>query len=164
MHPSLAPLHAILDLNTRLLKNCFADVSDQIAGRIVAERTNTMIFIAVHCLDARVFMTEIAGAPVTHPFPHIASARRVEDIESYPSVNELHRCWIDVSYGLCRAVETLAQDALQSSSPQRFPIGDQSRLGALSFLVQHESYHIGQLSLLRRIHGFASMSYAETSA
>ena len=33
-------------------------------------------------------------------------------------------------------------------------------LGMLVFLVQHDSYHIGQLSLLRKYAGLAAMSYA----
>jgi uncharacterized damage-inducible protein DinB len=164
MNPSLVPLHAILALNTRLFRNCFIDVSDEMAGRIITERTNTMIFIALHCLDARVFIAEVAGVSLSHPFPEIASAARLADIESYPSLNELLRAWTEVSGGLSRALETVTEAALQAASPRRFPGSDGSRRGALSFLVQHESYHIGQLSLLRRIFGLASMSYAETSA
>ena len=36
---------------------------------------------------------------------------------------------------------------------------DRTRLGALTFLVQHDSYHIGQLALLRKPAGLPAMSY-----
>jgi uncharacterized damage-inducible protein DinB len=32
-------------------------------------------------------------------------------------------------------------------------------LGALTFLVQHDSYHIGQLALLRKHAGLPAMRY-----
>jgi uncharacterized damage-inducible protein DinB len=32
-------------------------------------------------------------------------------------------------------------------------------LGALTFLVQHDSYHLGQLSLLRKWAGLPAMRY-----
>ena len=41
-------------------------------------------------------------------------------------------------------------ELLNESSPQRFPIADSTRLGAIAFLAQHESYHVGQLALLAR--------------
>ena len=33
-------------------------------------------------------------------------------------------------------------------------------LGMLTFLVQHDSYHIGQLSLLRKYAGMPAMQYS----
>lgn len=46
---------------------------------------------------------------------------------------------------------------LDEPAPQRYPGGDPSVLGALAFLVQHDSYHLGQLALLRRAHGLPAM-------
>jgi hypothetical protein len=42
----------------------------------------------------------------------------------------------------------------------KFPIEDASRLGLLAFLVQHDSYHIGQLSWLRKYAGLPAMKYS----
>jgi len=42
---------------------------------------------------------------------------------------------------------------------QRFPIDDSTSLGLITFLAQHEFYHIGQLAFLRRQLGHAAMSY-----
>ena len=38
--------------------------------------------------------------------------------------------------------------------------GDPSTLGSRAFLVQHDSYHIGQLAMLRRVHGLPAMRYS----
>ena len=163
MHSALPPLQTILTLNTRLFINCLSDVSDEIARRIVAERTSTMLFIAHHCLDARIFMAETAGISLAHPFPEIAEAERAEDVCFYPPVPEVLVRWTEISPDFIRSLGALSQEELQAPSTKRFPVHDLSVLGALSFLVQHESYHIGQLSLLRRLHGLSAMSYGERS-
>jgi hypothetical protein len=38
-------------------------------------------------------------------------------------------------------------------------VGDRTLLGALAFLAQHESYHVGQLALLRKYAGLPAMRY-----
>jgi hypothetical protein len=42
----------------------------------------------------------------------------------------------------------------------RFPIGDATVLGLIAFMVQHDSYHIGQLALLRKHYGLPAMRYS----
>jgi uncharacterized damage-inducible protein DinB len=161
MTSTLISIGTTLDLNTRLFKNCLHGVSDDVAARVVAERTNTMIFVAVHLLDARFFMAEIAGTSFPHPYPQVAATKRLDDIASYPRLEELIGHWGEVSITLARHLETVSDELLSSPSSRRFPVRGGRVLAALSFLVQHESYHIGQLSLLQRIHGLSAMSYAD---
>lgn len=163
MNSVLLPLHTMIQLNTRLFKNCLADVTDTVAARILSEGTNTMIFIAVHVFDARIFMADAAGTVLPHPYPEIAAAKRVCDIPAYPSLGDLIIQWDHLAAGLVGCLELLSDEQLRAPSSRRFPIRDKSLLGALAFLVQHESYHIGQLSLLRRIHGLSAMRYVENN-
>ena len=39
------------------------------------------------------------------------------------------------------------------------PVDDKSNMGLLIFMMQHESYHIGQLAILRKQAGLPAMSY-----
>jgi uncharacterized damage-inducible protein DinB len=43
-------------------------------------------------------------------------------------------------------------------------VSDGSVLGAVAFLAQHESYHMGQLGLLRKALGYPPMSYTDTGS
>jgi len=162
MNPALLPLHTIVQLNTRLFRNCLADVPDDLASRVVAPGANTMIFIAVHLFDGRIFMADTAGMVLAHPYAEIASAERVQDISAYPLLGDLLAQWALVSPALVGCLESLSDERLQTPPSRRFPVKDKSLLGALSFLIQHESYHIGQLSLLRRVHGLSAMRYTES--
>jgi uncharacterized damage-inducible protein DinB len=50
---------------------------------------------------------------------------------------------------------------LDAEAPYQFPISDPSVLGMTAFLVQHESYHIGQMAFLRKQLGLEAMAYGE---
>ena len=56
-------------------------------------------------------------------------------------------------------VDAASAEELETAVDARFPGVDRTRLGALTFLVQHDSYHIGQLALLRKPAGLPAMSY-----
>ena len=163
MSSVLLSIQTTLELNTRLFRNCLSDVSEEVAARVVAKGTNSMIFIAVHLFDARIFMAQIAGTVLSHPYPEVAAAQRVQDIPAYPSLGDLIVQWNHVSTALAGCLELLSDAQLQAPSSRRFPVKDKSLLGALSFLIQHESYHVGQLSLLRRINGLSAMRYTESA-
>ena len=57
------------------------------------------------------------------------------------------------------ALETVDAATLKGPPPFRFSIADATLLGGIAFLTQHDSYHIGQLALLRKHWGLGAMSY-----
>jgi len=64
-----------------------------------------------------------------------------------------------VSDHLETVLGALTTERLDEPAPQRFPIDDETVLGEIAFLVQHDSYHIGQVALLRRQLGLPAMRY-----
>ena len=54
----------------------------------------------------------------------------------------------------------MTEAELSESNVHRFPLGDSTRLGLIAFLVQHDSYHLGQIAFLRRQLAKPAMSYA----
>jgi uncharacterized damage-inducible protein DinB len=68
--------------------------------------------------------------------------------------------WEAISAHLAVIVERLDTPALAAPVRRTLPGGDGTLLGSLAFLVQHDSYHLGQVGLLRRQLGLPAMSYA----
>jgi hypothetical protein len=64
-----------------------------------------------------------------------------------------------VSAEIDACVAGASSDELEAVVEARFPGVERTRLGALTFLVQHDSYHLGQLALLRKPAGLPAMSY-----
>ena len=160
MHPSVIPLAAVFRLNTELLLNCLDGVSEAEARRQPEGRGNHFAFIVAHLVDMRYYLAAVLGAPLDNPLtPYLGSARTMADVVELPSLGELESCWEAVSAHLAVLIERLDTAQLaQAAKP--LPGSDGTTLGNLAFMAQHESYHLGQLGLLRRQLGLAPMRYA----
>jgi len=159
MENTLAPLHAVLRLNTRLFENCLSGVDDDLLARRTEGGANSMGFIALHVADARYHLLSLLGGLLENPFGRFASARCEADIERLPGRDELCAAWRVVSAVIEEQWEHLTEAEWSRPSGQRLPLDDATRAGAAAFFLQHEAYHIGQMALLRRQAGLEAMRY-----
>lgn len=155
MLDAIRPIALQLEVAGGQLETALEDIGDDAWERRLGEApTNHAAFIALHMLDARCFLIRALGADVRHGFEALTEgARRLEDIAEYPSAAEILEAWQRVSEKLAPALEAMTAEDLAGTSPHRFPIDDETMLGLLAFLAQHEAYHMGQLGILRRAHG-----------
>lgn len=160
MTDALQPIAHLFDLNTRLFRNCLDGVTDAQALRRPNAHTNHLAFVALHLVDARHFLLRALGADLQDPFDgRFADARRLEDIDDFPSLDDLVSTWDVLADLLEAALDQLTREDLMGPAPQRFPIGDPTVLGEIAFLAQHEAYHIGQMALIRKYLGLPAMRY-----
>jgi uncharacterized damage-inducible protein DinB len=161
MEPRLAPLAAILDLNSDLLLNCLDGLSDAEARTRLPGGGNHLAFLAAHLADSRHFLADRLGRPLANPLTgYLTDARGIDDIAAWPALGELRDAWCSVSAHLRATLEGLSAEDLARPSRDRFPLTDGSQLGVITFLVQHDSYHVGQAAFLRRQLAKPAMSYA----
>jgi uncharacterized damage-inducible protein DinB len=163
MEPRVTPLHAALELNTRLFLNCLDRVSDETARTRPDENTNSIAYIALHMHDARHYLAKYLGNEEPNPFKEITeSAQGIDDITVYPSLAETRTAWMEISLVLERCLTELTEEQIDRQSPPdapAFPVDDKSILGGIAFLLQHEAFHIGQMALLRKQLGHPAMSW-----
>jgi uncharacterized damage-inducible protein DinB len=159
MHPSIVPLAAIFRLNTQLLLNCLDGLTDALATERGPRRLNSVAFLTAHLTDTRHYLAGLVGQPLPTPFsPAIAKARSLDEAGPLPPLATLIGYWEAISAHLAVVIERL--DTPQLAAPTTpLPESDGSVLGALAFLAQHESYHLGQIALLRRGVGLPAMRY-----
>lgn len=155
MLDTIRPIALQLEVTGAQLEKALGDIGgDAWETRLGEEPTNHAAFIALHMLDARCFLIRALGADVRHGFEALTDdARGLEDIAEYPSPAEILEAWQRVSEKLALALDAMTAEELAGASPHRFPIDDETMLGLLAFLAQHEAYHMGQLGLIRRAHG-----------
>jgi uncharacterized damage-inducible protein DinB len=164
MEPRVAPLAALYDLNTDLLLNCLDGLSDAEAQRRLAAGGNSITFLAGHLTDTRHFLVSRLGHPLSNPLArYLADVRSIEDINQWPSLEELRAAWPMVSNHLQEVLGDLTAAELEEPGVHRFPLEDSTRLGLIAYLVQHDSYHLGQIAFLRRQLGKPPMSYARSA-
>lgn len=163
MDPRVIPLHATFQLNTRLLLNCLEDVTDEMARTRPGPEVNHMAFIALHMHDARHYLARYLDVDEPDPFQQItAGSVGIEEIDIYPSLGEMRTAWMEISLALEQRFTHLTAAWIDRPSPAdapEFPVQDPSVLGGIAFLLMHEGFHIGQLALLRKLHGLQAMSW-----
>ena len=155
MDPRLSSLMETLRLNGRLYRNCLSGLT---AGEAPVR---SAAFVAAHLVGSRYYLLGLLGGwprdpgepgdMTADPDGHLISAA--------PSRADLEAAWDRTSRALeARLAETSAS-ALDAPLDTDLPLEHQTLLGALTFLVQHESYRLGQLGLLRQHAGLPAMAY-----
>jgi hypothetical protein len=156
----LAALASVFRMNTRLLINCMDGVSREDAERRPSDRTNSMLFIACHLVDSRHFLAGYLGLSTPNPLEAVlGNANSIEEVGALPDPDEVRRAWRAIGQIIDECFATLGDDDLSAPSPQRFPMDHPTVLGGIGFLLQHESYHVGQMALIRKFLGYPAMKY-----
>ncbi|HEY7412120.1 MAG TPA: DinB family protein [Vicinamibacteria bacterium] len=161
MDARVVALADILRLNTRLFRNCLDGFTDEMAGARPSATTNSAAFVAAHVTDSRFFLLRVIGSEEKSPLaPYLDRVRTIDELKQAPPLAEIQSAWTSAAHALRERLDGLTAAALDGPAAARFPVAGQSMLAALTFLVQHDSYHVGQLALLRRHAGLPAMSYS----
>lgn len=160
MDTRVLPLADIYRLNTRLFHNCLEGLDEEQARRRPLPTVNSAAFVAAHLADTRFAITAWLGVPLANPLAAaLADARSIEEVRDLPPLAAIRAAWDTASGALETRLASVTVPELDAPAPERFPAGGPTLLGALGFLAQHDSYHIGQLALLRKASGLPAMRY-----
>jgi uncharacterized damage-inducible protein DinB len=162
MDPRIVPLTEILRLNTKLFRNCLDSVTDEMFVMRPSASANNAAYIAAHVAESRFFLLKMLGAEQASPIAaYLAGARGVDDVQRFPSVTEVQQAWTTASRALRDRLDRITAAELDApvASPFPLPISDPTPLSMLTFFVQHDSYHLGQLAILRKQLGLPAMQY-----
>lgn len=77
------------------------------------------------------------------------SDNKIDD--SYPSLEVLKENWLHISVTLSVVLDAIPEEDLISVAPFQTSIPDSTLLGLIAYMAAHESYHIGQISVLRKL-------------
>lgn len=156
----IAPLAEILRLNTVLFRNCIDQLTDEQAAVRPTNGTNSAAFIAAHLASSRFYLLNTLGVQEPDPLaPYLDGRKGIDDIAQLPSLSEIDEAWTQGAHLLRDRLDALTAAEIDAPSSVAFPLANGTLLGTLTFLVQHDSYHLGQLSLLRKYCGLPAMRY-----
>ena len=160
MDARVSPLADTLRLNTRLFRNCLDGLTDEQARVRPSPTANSAAFVAAHLAESRLFILKILGVERPSPLaPYLTGRSSIDEIKTWPTLDEIRSAWTEASHALRDRVAAMSAAELDAPNSTGFPVSDMTMLGVLAFLVQHDSYHIGQLSLLRKCAGLPAMKY-----
>ena len=150
MNPRLVSVSQILKVDDWLFTKGLEGLgADELDTRLEG-RANSIRWIIGHLTGARYLMAQLTGSDeVFRHAGHFERGADHGDVATLPEAAEIVADWQQISAILHERVANLDDAALDRESDQKFPAGDNSILGGLSFLCLHESYHLGQLGLIR---------------
>ncbi len=163
MTSTISALKTQFDLDTRLYNNVLDSINETESNTRNSEHTNHIKWIAGHLLNTRMdgFSRLTGGVADTSYQAQFGRGSALDVNASYPSIDELKSKWNTISEEISNRFLHMPEELLDSNAPGQSPVfaQDPSFRGLLAFLVSHECYHIGQLSILRKLSGKPAMSY-----
>ena len=150
----------LFGLNADLLLNALEGLTPAQASTAVVPGGNTIAFLIAHLVDTRHFLAGLLGAPIPNPVEQaLAGVQSLADVRELPDLPALRAAWVEISRHVERSLAACDQAQLDAPCSSRLPGSDGTLKGVVGFLLQHDSYHLGQIAMLGRQHGLPGMSY-----
>ena len=155
MHPTILPVANMLDRNAMLFAKAVGDIKDEDQLRRPAPTANSINWIAGHVTLYRYMILKVMGENVTTPWEDLYSrGLTVQDDLKYPSLSEIQAMFTPTIEQIKSVMESMSEDQWAAKPIRELEGFESSVRGTTAFLVRHETYHIGQLSYVRRLFGY----------
>ena len=152
----------IFRLNTKLFINCIEGITEEQSNATISSDTNSIKWVAAHIIWARYNASSIMGnPPANNPYIGLFEDFRPTNKEDdYKTITEIKEEWKKASDLLENSFSKIEPDFWEKEAPIKFPLlGDDSNAGLITFFAQHESFHLGQLAILKKAIVGISMKY-----
>jgi uncharacterized damage-inducible protein DinB len=159
MSELILPAATLFRFNSRMLSLGLSDVSPEHAVRRMKKGDGSSIaYLVGHITSSRYGLLKSLGAVAENPYQDLYGAGvGSKDGSAYPAITELRTSWDRAAEKLDKALDSITDEQALSEDTGGFPIPDQTLRGRLTFIAWHESYHIGQIGMLRTEAGYPSM-------
>ncbi len=151
-------LTAQFELQNSWFLNAIEEITDH-ESNIALTGMNPIKWLAGHLLNTRmVVLQAITGTGVDPELYKLfgkGSSGKVDS--SSPTIEELIGRWNTVAVELSKTLNELSEERLQSAPPFQTSIPDTTLQGFIAYMSAHETFHIGQISIIRKMMGKESM-------
>lgn len=153
-------LIAQFELQTSWFIHALENISDEEAHAAAAENLNPVKWVAGHLIDARLTIAAlVAGTHRRDDYTRLfGKGTRFDEGEIYPELEQMRVDWRNASETLRTALREVSDPQLFAPPPFQTSIPDQTLKGLIAYFAMHEAFHLGQLSIYRKILGKESMS------
>jgi uncharacterized damage-inducible protein DinB len=155
MSTDISTVASIIDRNSRVFDKSTEGIpADKWLAR-PSENSNHLLWVAGHVVVHRAKMHKLLGSEWTAPWEKLfLRGSTLASSEAYPAAEEILRAWREVSEKLSAALAGASVEALSKPSAPPTPSFDGTLGGTIAFLTFHETYHVGQMSYLRKWLGY----------
>jgi hypothetical protein len=141
-------------------------IDDKDGVKALNENTNSLEWLAGHLITGRYRNIIRLGVQI-EPYQHLdkfvnqtippPNAIAFSKSIVYPALPDSKNQWIEYSKTLLERLKCIDDNVLKTAIPFNLPTGGNTVEDALIFMVLHETYHIGQMSIIRKAVGYPGM-------
>ncbi len=130
-----------------------ANLADSESNKQLGEGLNSVKWVAGHTLNTRLVIIHlITGEGQDVEFSKQFGKGSTGALSANPlSVEELIQKWNDVNARLMACLGNMTEEKLMSPPPFQASISDKTMHGFITYMAAHEAFHIGQMSVLRKL-------------
>jgi uncharacterized damage-inducible protein DinB len=145
-------------VSERLALKAFGEMKPEDMYVRPIDKANSFHWVFGHITSSRYGLAKMLGLKESVAWDKLYErGADVYDASVYPTIDEIHAAFLDISKKLTARFETLTEDDLVVESPYNIPGVEKTTAGILAFLSFHESYHVGQLAYILKLHGRAKL-------
>lgn len=156
-------LHTLLmsyDLHSRLFENVIEGISDKDAQNRLNTKANHIAWIAGSLVHERFELANVLDIEKKQTSNKLFEDHKgIQDNVPYPSLQEFKKDWKDITPILRNALVNISNEQLENTDPYQMPGEHLTLFDAMVFIIDRESYCIGQIGLYRRLFGYEPMKY-----
>ena len=155
METDFGNINGMYKANSDIVKKAISEISPADWFRRPGDDSNHLMWVTGHLIWSRENVLKALKSDWAAPWSSLfARGGELSTEDEYPEVEEMKRTWDDVSGELVASLANPPADLLAKTVAQGRPSFDGKLSGLIAFLAFHETYHVGQLTYLRKWLGY----------
>lgn len=153
-----APIAMIFAFNDEFVLQGLQGLTHEELWRSPTDRNNSILWVADHVVQTRAAVLQMLGERAETGWGNLFDrGATVGDATRYPSGAEVERVMREVTPRLHAALLALSNEDLSRSASQPAP-GIKTLADELAFFALHDSYHLWQMSYIRKALGYPGLA------
>ena len=155
MEMDFANIEGMFKTNTEIVKKTIEGILPEQWFLKPGDDSNHWMWVAGHLIISRGAVLKSLGDEWAVPWSSLFTRGAKLTVDGqYPAVEEIRSAWEEVSAKLLASLVGAPADVLAKPAPKGPPSFDGKISGLVAFLAFHETYHVGQVSYLRKWLGY----------
>lgn len=160
MNPRLAQFAGLFQFDTMMFNSALKEVKPEDLHKKSNDKSASLLWLAGHLVNSRYYLANLIGASEEHEYSDMfnGDGSPMKEVSAYPSIEEIQKAFDSISEKLMSGLSNLKDEDLDKKLKDKWPHGDDTHFGAISFMCWHEGWHIGQMSVLRKHLGYKGLA------
>ncbi|MEW5795961.1 MAG: DinB family protein [Candidatus Zixiibacteriota bacterium] len=153
MHPRIKLVSELYLITEKLVLKALKQMKPEVIDSRPIEKANSFRWVFGHITAHRYMLAKAIGLNENVEWEKLYSfGAPLQESSAYPSIDEITKAFSHISEKIRQRFPALTEDDLAGEAAFEIPGLEKTTAGTIAFLSLHESYHVGQLAYIMRLH------------